>query len=197
MEYKSQDLDSHHKSRSRTAEICVRIHRPDSPILHRRQFVPAGQVGQDPGFLHGAPRIEAAGHKDEYFGGSVEYIFPGQTRRRLPRSGKELLAPGDADHLGDPVSRGEERVQPLYTPDARAATFSRTSLPHPTTSPTLIASRRTSLREVGFRESTSGSFFRLEVASRTRSSETAHTSQRPWVMIRSGDTSSKSFASRA
>jgi hypothetical protein len=75
---------------------------------------------------------------------------------------------------------------------SRAAIFSRVWSPRSRVSPTLTASSKTSRSEVGLRVKISGSFFSPAIALSTRLVETAQTSQRPWVTIRSGASSSRS-----
>jgi hypothetical protein len=105
----------------RAAEVGVSVHGPHAPLLHRRELVPAGELGEDAeSLLCGAPGVEAAGHQDERLWGALKDLLPLNPRRGLARLGEDLFAAGDANHLGEPVPCGEGRVKPFDTPDAGA-----------------------------------------------------------------------------
>src|SRR5918995_4913584 len=113
-----QELDPLHEPGRRAAEVRVRVHRPHSPLPDRRKVGPTGTVRQSAGLLDGPRRVEAAGHEDENLRRDLEDFVPGEPYGGLALPGEELLAPGDADHLRDPVTGGERRGLPPPSPPA-------------------------------------------------------------------------------
>src|SRR5437868_7447474 len=96
-----QDVDAVDEAGDGAAEIGGAVDRPGS-----------GLEGDEGGFGDGALEVEAAGHEDHDLGLVVLDLLPGALGGGLALVAEGLLAAGDLDHLGDPVSGAHGRVQP-------------------------------------------------------------------------------------